>query len=633
MAMTRALRLGRAPARQPARRPPRWRLPGGTLARYQGWLRRMRALGDAGETAPDDAWRLALERTAIGSPCWIEACARIDATCRRVLGIAPYDTQWLATMAMLDGRLVEMATGEGKTLATGLAAALAALCGRQVHVLTANPYLVVRDAGELAPLFHALGLTLASADEADPPDARRDAYRANVVYATARTIVFDALRDEIIARGQTGTLMLGARVLVEGPQATPILPPPDLVLIDEADSILIDEASIPLIVSMQRPDPMTRVRSWQAWKLATTLEAGTDYTLDHRTRSVELAPTRLPDADAAWINRRHRDEWLEMALCARHFHQRGSHYVIRDEQVCLVDPITGRVAEGRLWGRGLHGLIALKEGLPLPPETVTVAQTTYASYFLRYRTMGGMSGTLRELAGELAASYRLALLALPLRKPCRREILPSRLFRSEADLLAALVDRVVELHAAGRPVLIGTNTVVQSQRVADALARAAIAPQVLNAEQSAEEARIVAAAGQPGVVTVATNMAGRGTDIRLAPAVARAGGLHVLSLQSNPSARQDRQLIGRCARQGDPGSAEQWHCLELMLGERMPLASLMARLYAALGKHAARLLLPLSRHLYQRTRSAVARRQRARLRASARYWDRHLPTHSTDVHS
>ena len=600
------------------------------LRRYREWLAHMRRCTSA-PGAPDAAWRHALSRAKVGSAPWIEACARVDAACRAALGITPYDTQWLAAMAMLDGRLAEMATGEGKTLATGLAAAVAALAGRQVHVLTANPYLVRRDAAELAPLLHMLGLTLATADEADSVEARRSAYRAAVVYATARTIVFDALRDEVRARGQTGALMLGARILIEGPQAAPLLPPLDTVLIDEADSVLIDEASTPLIVSAPRSDPASRVRSWQAWKLAAALQPGRDYRVDAARREIHLRAADLPAPGAAWINRRHRDEWLEMALQARHFHLRDQHYVVRERQICLVDPITGRIAEGRQWGRGLHGLIALKEGLPLPPETVTVARTTYADHFRRYRLSGGMSGTLRELDGELRASYGLSQIIIPLRVPCRRVLLPAQLFADDAALLHALGVRVRALVDAGRAVLIGTDTVTHSQRVAAALAQAGIAHRVLNAEQSAAEAEIVAQAGQPGAVTVATSMAGRGTDIRPAPEVARAGGLHVLSLQCNPSPRLDRQLVGRSARQGDPGSAEHWHCLQRLNESGVPLISMLRRVLRLLGERAARMLLPLALALHQHACSAAARRQRSRLRASARYWDRHLPTRSMDI--
>lgn len=630
MAVSRALSLPMSPPADAAMRVGRL-VADRALASYRARLQRMRAIGEREPSLVTPEWRAKLARAGSHESGWVEACALVDRACRQTLGIAPYDTQWLATLAMLDGKLVEMATGEGKTLATGLAAVLAALAGRRVQVLTANAYLVARDAAELAPLFASLGLTLATADEAHPLERRREAYRADVVYATARTIVFDALRDEVVAQGQTGALIVGARVLMEGAHAMPVLPRPDMVLIDEADSILIDEATIPLIISSPRPSPVARVRTLQAWKLACGLREGVDYTLDEATRAVTLHPQDLPAPGGAWINSHHRDEWLEMALKARHFYQRDRDYVVRDDGICLIDQITGRIADGRQWGRGLHGLVAMKEKLPLPPETVTVAQTTYLAYFQRYRTMGGMSGTLQELAAELARSYRLAFVRIPLRRPCRRERLPLRLFADEASLHVALVARVAELTKGGRPVLIGTDSVARSREVSLALAAAGIAHQVLNAEQSAEEAHIVAAAGQAGVVTVATNVAGRGTDIRLAPEVAAAGGLHVLSLQANPSPRQDRQLIGRCARQGDPGSAEQWHCLARMREESMPLAALLSRLHALFGIAAARPFLPLSRFLHQSARAAVARRQRARLREGTRYWDRHLPTSSTDT--
>lgn len=603
-----------------------WAYP--SLRRYLGWLHALRGVDP---TAPEDPhWRATLHHARPGEARWIRACARVDLACRQRLGLAPFDGQWLAAMAMLDGRLAEMATGEGKTLAAGLAATMGALTGRQVQVMTANPYLVARDAAELAPLYDAFGLSHAWTDECHPPAERRLAYACDIVHATARTVAFDSLRDQVMAEGQTGSLMTGARVLAEGVQALPLLPAPDMVLIDEADSILIDEAAIPLIISMERPDPRARARAWTAWKLAAALEAGRDYRVDVTRREVVLLDPSLPAHPPLWINRRHRDEWLETALRARHLVQRDRDYVVRDDAICLIDAITGRIAEGRVWSRGLHTLVALKEGLPLPPETVTVAQTTYTAFFRRYRSLGGMSGTLREVAGELARAYRVGTVHIPLRKPCRRTSAPMRLHENDAALAIALIRRVRQLTARGRPVLIGTDTVAHSAEISAMLRLAGIAHRVLSAEQSAAEAAIVAAAGEPAAVTVATNIAGRGTDIRLGAAVAQAGGLHVLSLQTNRSARQDRQLIGRCARQGDPGSAEQWLSLERLVAERLPFTTLLRGLRATLGRAAAERLLPMLRRMHQTTLSTQARRQRARLQAGARYWDRHLPTSSSD---
>jgi len=619
--------LATMPDTHAAGRGGRWAVPGWRrLSRYRRQLERIRLVPPQLIVEPSNQWRAMVQRAGEGSDLWFEACALVDQVCRRALGKVPYDTQWLAALAMLDGRLAEMATGEGKTLSLGLAAAVAALSGRRVHVLTANPYLVERDALLLAPLYLALGLRVRSVAEDSELATRRQAYRADIVYATAKTVVFDALRDEVVARGETGELMMGARVLVEGADAAPVLPALDMVLIDEADSILVDEASVPLIVSSPQKDPATRVRTWSAWKHATALVPGRDYLLDEAHRQVQLKTPRLPALERVWINQAHRDEWIETALRARHFHLKGRDYVVRDDLVCIVDPITGRVAEGRQWGRGLHGMVALKEKLVPPPELVTVAQTTYACFFPRYRAMGGMSGTLRELRAELRATYGLDLLAIPLRRPSRRLDLGYRLFKDESKLHASLVYRIRALMASGRAVLVGTDTVACSERVSAVLSAAGVEHRVLNADQGAEEAAIVGAAGTRGAVTVATHMAGRGTDIAIAPDVLAEGGLHVLSLQMNVTGRLDRQLLGRCARQGDAGSHEHWVSLELMKLEEMPLSKMMTWVFETLGEKSAARMVPISLRLFQRRRAQKARRQRARLHASARYWDQSLAT-------
>jgi preprotein translocase subunit SecA len=596
------------------------------LKLYQSWLKKIHQHNAPLPDPLDPQWRRQLAQAELGDPIWIEACALVQQTCIMHLNIQPYDTQWLAAMTLLDGRLAEMATGEGKTLSAGLAASVAALCNQRVHILTANAYLVERDAEELAPLYVALHLTHATADESHPPEQRREAYLSNIVYATARTVTFDSLRDQIMAEGRTGTLMLGTRVLTEGPQATPLLPKLETVFVDEADSILIDEASVPLIISIQRPDAKARARTWSAWKLASRLKENRDYKVIDAQQKIQLKTEQLPPPDPVWINTRQRNEMLETALRARHFFIKDKDYVVKDDQICLIDKITGRIAEGRVWSRGLHPLVALKERLPLPPETHTVAQTTYPDFFKRYNLIGGMSGTLQEVSEELAKVYSLKTVTIPLRKPCQRQIWPLKVFDTEKELMTALIERIKELTHSGRPILIGTDTVAHSMDVSRALSRADINHQVLNAEQSAEEANIVAKAGQSGAVTVATNVAGRGTDIRLTKRVVEAGGLHLLSLQTNPSKRQDRQLIGRCARQGDPGSAEQWHSIERMEQLNLPLTFSIKTVRAILNKPAAELLLPAARYLYQAKLSAIDLRQRLRIQSGALYWDRHLPT-------
>ena len=601
---------------------------GRAVARYRKQLRTMRARQHEVPAEVTREWRAELVHAGFDGTRWLDACAVVDAACRRTLTQTPFDTQWIAALAMLDDRLVEMATGEGKTLAAGLAAAVTALCGHRVHVITSNDYLVLRDAETLAPLYEALGLRVAGICEGDTTDARRTAYRADIVYATAKSVVFDHLRDSAAGRAAAHRLDESARYLAHGDEADPMVPSLDAVIVDEADSILIDEARVPLILSAEILDPSARLRTWLAAKCAMLLVEDDDYRLDRNARRVTLTAhgrariTELSGSGVApWINAGHRAEWVEMALSARHLFARGTDYIVRDDTVCIVDPVTGRVAEGRVWSRGLHGLVALKEGLTVPPETETLAQTTYQRFFPRYTRMGGMSGTLREAHRELHRAYGRRTLRLPLRLPSRRSVLPTRVWHDDAALHRALVECVHQLITGGRAVLIGTDSVTHSHAVADVLDAAGIAHRVLNADQSQGEADIIATAGVPGTVTVATNMAGRGTDIHILPALAERGGLHVLSLQLNPSARLDRQLAGRCARQGDPGSTEHWLTATLMIRTQLPLSPMMTFMAARGWSRVTGRMAKVALAWYQWQQGRIAARERARLQASDKYWD------------
>ena len=596
--------------------------PARRISHYRRELARIRAWrGDAG---PDREWRARLLLLGLEGDRRIEVCALVDRACREHLALAPFDSQWLAALMMIDGRVVEMATGEGKTLVAGLAAAVTALAGRRVHVITANEYLVGRDAEWLRPLYAALGLRCAAAHEDAPTSERRKAYRADIVYASARTVAFDWLRDRAAGHPEVDSLDACARRLLQPNESGPVVPALDLAFIDEADSVLIDEASVPLVLSAERRDADSRSRWWQAWRLAGELTEGVHFRLDRGGRVAQLcqaAESFLADAPGRWLSRRHLDECVEMALAARHLYHRDADYVVRDGEVCIVDPVSGRIAEGRVWSRGLHALIALKEGLHPPADSETVAQTTYQRFFPRYRAIAGMSGTLTEVRGELARCYGLNLTRVPTHRRCLRVTRPTRLLADEQELAHALVARVAALVGARRAVLIGTDSVAASRQVAALLARAGIEHRVLNADQSRHEADVVAAAGEAGRVTVATNMAGRGTDIRLGGDARARGGLHVLSLQLNPSRRLDRQLAGRCARQGDPGSFEQWLVASLMIEKRLPLIGVCSTLLGVrlrtLATGTARLALACHQIAGERRSS----RDRARLLARDEAWD------------
>lgn len=537
----------------PAALPAIWR-----LVLCQPWLRQVRQLAD---TSNEDlnACRQALRRQGLTSATLALALAHVLRAAQSTLGLRLHDTQLLAAALMLDQQLVEMATGEGKTLAMATAAAVAALAGIPVHVVTANDYLAERDAQHLAPLFQALGVSVGAIAPAMTSEQRRPVYVRDVVYATAKEVAFDYLRDGL-------SMPHGAPPLLRGLS---------LALIDEADSILLDEASVPLIISVAQAGQAAQQASrravwWQALHLARRLQAGDHFTIDTSRHSATLTPAGeqhiAGPAEAlggVWRRPRLRRDLLGLAITALHALQRDQHYLVREGKVELLDSLTGRIAVGRVWSQGLHTLIELKEGCPLSAPTETLAQITFQRFFKRYWRLGGLSGTLVEARGELRSLYDVDVVRVPERLPSQRQRWPSLVFATADERWRAVTERVKQLQAKGRPTLIGTDSVHDSEQLSKHLHEAGIAHAVLNARHDQHEADIVAQAGQAGRVTVATRMAGRGTDIGLDERALAAGGLHVIHCQRNESKRMDRQLVGRSARQGQPGSTEAWICASI----------------------------------------------------------------------
>ncbi len=493
------------------------------------------------------------------------AFALVREATRRELGLVHFDTQLIAGNIMLGNRLAEMATGEGKTLTATLTAATVALAGMPVHVITANDYLVERDAEVVGAVYRALGLSVGIVTQPMDQTQRRAAYACDITYCTAKELVFDYLRDRLVRRDIASDLHERVRRLdgAETAQSGLLLRGLWMALIDEADSILIDEARTPLVLSQSRVNVQQVNYLKEALRLADTLKSGVDYRLHAAEGRAELLPAGRSRIDAQaqrmgglWRDSRHREEVISMALAARYVFLRNQHYIVRNDEIIMIDQNTGRLAPGRVWSRGLHQLIEAKEGCKPTGDQETIAQITYQRFFPRYLRLGGMSGTLQEAHAELYGVYGLSIERVPLRKPSRRVYLPQRVFVTRAEKWAAVVQRVEQLSGEGRPVLIGTDSVADSDSLSRLLLDRSLQHAVLNARDDSEEAKVVARAGQAGQVTVTTNMAGRGTDIPLAPAVAESGGLHVICCQHNASARIDRQLQGRCARQGDPGSVE-----------------------------------------------------------------------------
>ncbi|MDI1258671.1 DEAD/DEAH box helicase [Aquabacterium sp.] len=481
-----------------------------------------------------------------------EAFAVISLQVKRHLGFSLHDVQKQAAWWMLGNRLVEMATGEGKTLTVLLTAATAALAGVPVHVMTANDYLARRDATQLKPIYESLGLSVAWVMAASTPPERQKAYQQNVVHVTAREVAFDHLRDRA-ARAALDTPSIVLRGLC-------------MAIVDEADSILIDEACTPLILSKQVSQREADQRYRLALFLARQLVQTRDFVLPGQgaVRLTEEGSTLLASLtkslEGPWKLKRYREEQVCLGLSALHCFQRDVDYLVREEGIHIVDGNTGRLAVGRVWSRGLHQMIAIKEGLAPQAENETLTETTYQSFFPRYHALTGLSGTVFEGRTELMSVYGLPVVRAPLRLPSRRQVRATHVLGTADEKWQEVVRRAHAEAQAGRAVLIGTDKVADSDALSRAFAAADVAHQLLNARQDeasgeAEHA-VIAAAGLPGAITVATHMAGRGTDIHLSPEVLQRGGLHVINTNLNPSRRIDRQLYGRAARQGMPGSCE-----------------------------------------------------------------------------
>jgi preprotein translocase subunit SecA len=464
-----------------------------------------------------------------------------------------------------------METGEGKTLTATLPATTAALAGIPVHIITVNDYLAERDAEHMGPLYAALGLSVGVVRQGMDPDARRAAYACDVTYCTNKEVAFDYLKDRIVMWDRPTPMRLQLERLY-GPDSRAnrlLMRGLCFGIVDEADSVLIDEARTPLIISADPRKSSGQNVYGLALGAAAGLTAGRDYYLSESERIVEVnerGKAGIEDFDwgdaRSWTNPPQREELVSQALSALHLFERDRHYLVRDGKVQIIDEYTGRLMPDRSWERGLHQMIEIKEGCEPTSRKETLARISYQRFFRRYLRLAGMTGTAREVSRELWSIYRLRVATLPTNRPLRRRRGRNRAYATEAGKWSAIVAAIAGIHEGGRPVLVGTRSVAASERLSALLTGAGLDHRVLNAQQDKEEAEIVAQAGQRGQITVATNMAGRGTDIRLGPGVAELGGLHVIATEHSDAGRIDRQLFGRCGRQGDPGSFEAAFSLE-----------------------------------------------------------------------
>jgi preprotein translocase subunit SecA len=504
-----------------------------------------------------------------------EAYALVREASRRATGMRHYDVQIIGGISLFHGAIAEMETGEGKTLTASLPLYLHALVGKGAHLATVNDYLAARDAEITRPTYELLGMSVGVVLTPDSQDARREAYGCDITYGTSKEFGFDFLRDRLLLRRlghqQADFLGDGSSHRYDQGGDRPVQRGQHFCLVDEADSILIDEARTPLIIGSLGDKALEQIVATYRWAAAAAekFEEDTHFEIDDDTKQVELNSAgrqQLRSIPQPEIMRSvglvDLYQYVERAIKVRKDFHLDRQYVVRDGEIVIVDENTGRLAEGRKWRDGIHQAIEAKEGIEVSVPTGQAARITVQDLFLRYRHLAGMTGTAASASTEFRRIYKIRVMAVPTNRPVQRKRLPDLIFGTADEKWRAIVDDVVAMHRLGRPVLIGTRSIDKSQLLSTMLKAAGIEHRVLNAHQVAEEAQIVAEAGQRGKVTVATNMAGRGTDIKLDPSVRELGGLHVICTELHDSARIDRQLMGRCGRQGDPGSVRQYMSLD-----------------------------------------------------------------------
>lgn len=498
------------------------------------------------------------------------AAAAVIEAIRRTLRIDLFDVQLHAGIVVSCDAVAEMQTGEGKTFALVLPAFVKALSARGVHVVTPNHYLAGRDHEKLAPVFRALGMTTGLLVQDGSADQSRAAYQADITYGPGHAFGFDYLRDQLTLSGPvasaTGAAALGSGILQRlsgrGPESRLLQRGLFAAIVDEIDHVLIDDAVSPLLLSGQSDkDAADAEVHLAARDLARELVAAVHYQIDGRDGGVSLTEhgfQRVYEEDAMATHPQLVRPWHEyviLALRAAMLLRRDVHYVVRDQQVRIIDSTTGRIFDDRTWSDGLQQAVQADEGLPITGEQLPLARITRQRFYRYYRSLGGMTGTATGCEAEFSSVYGLPVVVIPLRTATKRRRLPDHVSLSRDEKLRAIADETQDLHRQGRAVLVGTLSIAESHAVADQLEDRGLPFQLLNGVQDADEASVIARSGRPGAITVATNLAGRGTDIALDPVVAQRGGLHVIVTQKHSLARVDRQLIGRCARCGDPGSA------------------------------------------------------------------------------
>ncbi|MCS7459941.1 preprotein translocase subunit SecA [Paenibacillus doosanensis] len=492
-----------------------------------------------------------------------EAFAVVREASKRVLGKRHYDVQLIGGMVLHEGRIAEMRTGEGKTLVGTLPVYLNALLGKGVHVVTVNDYLAQRDSAEMGRIYEFLGMTVGVNLNSLEHGQKQHAYACDVTYGTNNEFGFDYLRDNMVVYKEQ---------MVQRPLY--------FAVIDEVDSILVDEARTPLIISGQAAKSTDLY--YMADRFVSRLKEEEDYTVDVKMRSVALTEDGVAKAeqtfgienlfDHANVTLNHH---VTQALKAHVIMKRDVDYVVQDNEIIIVDEFTGRLMTGRRYSEGLHQAIEAKERLEVQNESMTLATITFQNYFRMYRKLSGMTGTAKTEEEEFKKIYGLEVIVVPTNRPMIRQDLPDVVYKSVNSKFRAVVEEIVKRHQEKQPVLVGTVSIENSERLSEMLKKKGVQHKVLNAKYHAEEAEIVSRAGQAGSVTIATNMAGRGTDIMLGEGVAETGGLHIIGTERHESRRIDNQLRGRAGRQGDPGSSQFYLSMEDELMRRFGAENIM----------------------------------------------------------
>jgi len=618
------------------------------LTRWRRLVPRIRQLAEEAEPLSDPELRkqsLSLRfRVKSGEPMASilpEAFALVCEASRRTLGMVHFDVQLVGGAAMFHGAIAEMETGEGKTLTATLPLYLRALAGKGALLATVNDYLAHRDAEWMRPIYEALGLTVGVIQTHMPQTQSRKAYGCDITYGTAKEFGFDFLKDRLLLRAghqsldyETTNRISGAPSL-SGEQ--PVQRAPYFVVVDEADSVLIDDARTPLIISCLPGEAEMIAASCYNWaaNFVGKFDEDEHYEYDHEKKKVELTiegrllVRTLPKPELMnSVGLVDMYEYIERAIKVEQEFERDRQYVVSDGEIVIVDESTGRLAEGRKWRSGIHQAIEAREQVEVTVDSGQAARVTVQDFFMRFPFVAGMTGTASTAARELRSIYKLPVATIPTNKPSQRERLADRVFGSGVDKWAAIVEEVQQVHKTGRPVLIGTRSIERSELLSRLLSQSGLKHQVLNAHRIEAEAEIVAQAGQPGKVTVSTNMAGRGTDIKLGEGVSELGGLHVICTELHDSARIDRQLGGRCGRQGDPGTTRQYMALddEILLAGFGPRK---AERYRKMGRRNSNNLSGLKR-LFRRAQNKVERRN-YRGRKMMMYQEKELRKMQTEI--